>query len=81
MPQLIRYDNRNRVAIITVDNPSVNAPGAGWYKYEAGSRARIHDPLTRRRGMRLPAKLAPYRHPSNSAAAPWPPPTHMVTTP
>src|SRR2546429_6720485 len=24
---------------------------------------------------------ADYRHASNSAAAPWPPPTHIVTTP
>jgi len=29
MPDLIRYDVRDRVAILTVDNPPVNAMGPG----------------------------------------------------
>src|SRR4026208_1292648 len=29
MPQLVRYEVRDRVAVITIDNPPVNALGAG----------------------------------------------------
>ena len=42
MPQLIRYDTRNRVAVITVDNPPVNALGPGVLgRHRGGRRARL----------------------------------------
>ena len=37
----VRYEMKDRVAVLTIDNPPVNALGAGvWEAIDAGGRAR-----------------------------------------
>ena len=48
MSPLVRYEVRDGVAVVTIDNPPVNALSAGvWEGIERGRRARV--PTIRRR--------------------------------
>ena len=76
MSQLVRYEVRDRVAVITVDNPPVNALSAGVPEgisdaVERALFAAVHDivlPGFRRFGFELP-RLQPIRAASCQPAA------------